>query len=143
MPELPDVTVYVEAVARRVVGQPLAEVRLSTPFLLRTVDPPLSDLIGKRVRGVERLGKRIVVELGDDLFIVIHLMIAGRLHWYARGGRKAKGGKGGLAAFEFPDGVLTLTEAGTKRRASLHIVRGRDALSQFARGGLEIFEPLA
>jgi formamidopyrimidine-DNA glycosylase len=140
MPELPDITVYVEALTRRVVGEPLSEVRLSTPFLLRTVDPPLSAPIGKRVVGVERLGKRIVFALDDDLFVVLHLMIAGRLHWKSRGGKPAKGGKGGLAAFEFPNGTLTLTEAGTKRRASLHIVRGRAALAQFARGGAEVFD---
>ncbi|MEO7083612.1 MAG: DNA-formamidopyrimidine glycosylase family protein [Gemmatimonadaceae bacterium] len=140
MPELPDITVYVEALARRVVGEQLTEVRLSTPFLLRTVDPPLSELIGKRVCGIERLGKRIVFALEDDLFVVLHLMIAGRLHWKPKTAKPAKGSKSGLAAFEFPNGVLTLTEAGTKRRASLHIVRGRAALAQFARGGAEVFE---
>jgi formamidopyrimidine-DNA glycosylase len=117
MPELPDITVYVEALRRRIVGEPLVEVRLNTPFLLRSVEPPLSDLIGKHVRGVERSGKRIVIELDDDYFIVLHLMIAGRLHWKARG---AKGkGRADLAAFEFPAGTLSLTEAGTKRRASI------------------------
>ncbi len=140
MPELPDITVYVEALARRVVSERLTEVRLSTPFLLRTVDPPLSELIGKRVCGIERLGKRIVFALEDDLFVVLHLMIAGRLHWKPKTAKPAKGSKSGLAAFEFPNGVLTLTEAGTKRRASLHIVRGRAALAQFARGGAEVFE---
>jgi formamidopyrimidine-DNA glycosylase len=144
MPELPDITVYVEALRRRVVGQPLTEVRLSTPFLLRTVDPPLSELIGKRVLDVTRLGKRIVFELEGELFVVLHLMIAGRLHWKTRTPKPAKGaksgGKNGLAAFEFPTGVLTLTEAGTKRRASLHVARGRAALAQFARGGAEIFD---
>jgi formamidopyrimidine-DNA glycosylase len=142
MPELPDITVYVEALRRRVVGEPLDEVRLSTPFLLRTVDPPLSELIGKRVLAVERLGKRIVFELEDSLFVVLHLMIAGRLHWKARSTKATKakgGGKSGLAALEFPTGVLTLTEAGTKRRASLHLVRGRAALAEFARGGAEVF----
>jgi formamidopyrimidine-DNA glycosylase len=140
MPELPDITVYVEALRRRVVGKPLTEIRLSTPFLLRTVDPPLSELVGKEVVGVERLGKRIVFELEDDLFVVLHLMIAGRLHWKPSGGKPAKSGKSGLAAFEFPNGVLTLTEAGTKRRASLHLARGRSALAQFARGGAEVFD---
>jgi formamidopyrimidine-DNA glycosylase len=144
MPELPDITVYVEALRRRVVGEPLTEVRLSTPFLLRTVDPPLSELIGKRVVDVTRLGKRIVFELEDELYIVLHLMIAGRLHWKTRATKPTKGAKGGgkngLAAFEFPAGVLTLTEAGTKRRASLHLARGRAALTQFARGGAEVFD---
>ena len=135
MPELPDITVYVEALRRRIVGQPLEEVRLKTPFLLRTVEPPLPDLIGKRVVGVERLGKRIVLEMDDDLFVIFHLMIAGRLHWKARGAKG--GGRSNLAELEFPTGVLSLTEAGTKRRASLHLVRGRDGLAEFKRGGLE------
>jgi formamidopyrimidine-DNA glycosylase len=138
MPELPDITIYVEALRRRIVGEPLDEVRLNTPFLLRTVEPPLSDLIGKRVCAVERLGKRIVMELDADYFVVLHLMIAGRLHWKPRG---AKGkGRGDLAAFEFPSGTLTLTEAGSKRRASLSVVRGTAALEQFARGGLEVLD---
>jgi formamidopyrimidine-DNA glycosylase len=135
VPELPDITVYVEALRHRVVGQPLEEVRLKTPFLLRTVEPPLGDLIGKRVIAVERLGKRIILEMDDELFVVIHLMIAGRLHWKAKGAKA--GGRNDLAAFEFPAGVLSLTEAGTKRRASLHLVRGRDGLADFRRGGLE------
>jgi formamidopyrimidine-DNA glycosylase len=138
MPELPDITVYVEALARRVVGQPLTEVRLGTPFLLRTVDPPLAAVVDKRVVDVGRLGKRVVIGLDDELFIVIHLMIAGRLHWKPRG---AKGGKkSDLAAFEFPNGTLTLTEAGTKRRASLHLVRGEAGLADFRRGGLEVLD---
>lgn len=139
MPELPDITVYVEALAQRVAGQPLEEVRLKTPFLLRTVDPPLDELIGRRVTGVERLGKRIVFALEGELFIVLHLMIAGRLHWKARGA-KAGGGRGALAEFVFPNGLLTLTEAGTKRRASLYLVRGRDGLVEHGRGGLEVLD---
>jgi len=135
VPELPDITVYVEALRRRVVGQPLEEIRLKTPFLLRTVEPPLADLIGKRVVAVERLGKRIAIESDGELFIIIHLMIAGRLHWKAKGAKA--GGRNDLAAFEFPTGILSLTEAGTKRRASLHLVRGRDGLAEFSRGGLE------
>jgi formamidopyrimidine-DNA glycosylase len=135
VPELPDITVYVEALLRRLVGQPLEEIRLKTPFLLRTVEPPLADLIGKRVVAVERLGKRIAIELDGELFIVIHLMIAGRLHWKAKGAKA--GGRNDLAAFEFPTGILSLTEAGTKRRASLHLVRRRDGLAEFRRGGLE------
>ena len=138
MPELPDITVYVEALRRRIIGQPLDEVRLKTPFLLRTVDPPLADLIGKHVVVVERLGKRIILELDDELFVAIHLMIAGRLHWKARGAKS--GGRSDLAAFEFPSGILSLTEAGTKRRASLHLVRGRAGLAEFKRGGLEPLE---
>jgi len=138
MPELPDITVYVEAIARRILGQPVTEIKLGTPFLLRTVDPPLTDLIDKRVVDVGRLGKRVVIGLEDELFIVIHLMIAGRLHWKPRGGKGAK--KSDLAAFEFPNGTLTLTEAGTKRRASLHVVRGRAGLVDLQRGGLEVLD---
>lgn len=138
MPELPDITVYVEAIAKRVLGEPIEAVRLATPFLLRTVDPPLETIIGKRVTGVERVGKRIVLALDDDLFVVIHLMIAGRLHWKDRAAKS--GGRNELAAFAFPNGMLTLTEAGTTRRASLHVVRGRSALAQFGRGGLEVLD---
>lgn len=138
MPELPDITVYVEALQRRVVGQPLDEVRLKTPFLLRTVEPPLEALIGKRVVAVERLGKRIVFELEHELFVVIHLMIAGRLHWTARGAKGSR--RASLAAFEFDSGTLTLTEAGSKRRASLYLVQGRMALTEHDRGGLEVLE---
>lgn len=137
MPELPEIVAYVEALQQRVVGQPIVEVRLKTPFLLRTVEPPLDELINRVVRSVGRSGKRIVIGLEGDLFIVLHLMIAGRLHWKARG---AKAGRAGLAAFEFPTGTLTLTEAGTKRRASLYLARGADSLAQFERGGLEVFD---
>ncbi|HMC56127.1 MAG TPA: DNA-formamidopyrimidine glycosylase family protein [Gemmatimonadaceae bacterium] len=136
MPELPDITVYVEALQARVVDQPLDEVRIGRPFLLRTVDPPLSEVAGKAARSVHRIGKRIAIGLDDDLFLVLHLMIAGRLHWLGRGKRVPKNV---LAAFEFANGTLTLTEAGSKKRASLHVVR-RDALPQFARGGLEPLE---
>lgn len=138
MPELPDIVAYVEALQQRVVGQPIVEVRLKTPFLLRTVEPPLDELINRVVRSVGRSGKRIVIGLEGDLFIVLHLMIAGRLHWKARGAKA--GGRAGLAAFEFPTGTLTLTEAGTKRRASLYLARGADSLAQFERGGLEVFD---
>lgn len=137
MPELPDITVYVEALERRIVGQPIEEIRLSTPFLLRTVEPPLAALIGKRVVGVERLGKRIAIVMEDDLFLVLHLMIAGRLHWKPRG---AKAGRKGLADLVFPNGTLTLTEAGTKRRASLYVVRGREGLEPHTRGGMEVLD---
>jgi len=138
MPELPDITVYMEALASRLVGQPLERVRIPKPFLLRSVDPPLSAATGKRVTGVRRMGKRIVLELEDDLFLVIHLMIAGRLRWVPAGGKVP--GKIGLAAFDFPNGTLILTEAGSKRRASLWLVRGEDSLDQFARGGLEVLD---
>jgi len=138
MPELPDITVYIEALTTRVVGQPLERVRIAKPFLLRSVDPPISAANGKRVTGVRRMGKRIVLELGDDLFLVIHLMIAGRLRWVPSGGKVP--GKIGLAAFDFPNGTLILTEAGSKRRASLWLVRGEDSLEQFERGGLEVMD---
>jgi formamidopyrimidine-DNA glycosylase len=135
MPELPDVTVYVEALERRIVGAVLEEVRLDNPFVLRSVDPPLAELYGRRVIGVRRMGKRVVVELDDGLFLVIHLMIAGRFQW-TDAGSKAKP-KRGLAAFHFTTGMLVLTEAGSKRRASLHAVRGGAQLAQHDRGGLE------
>jgi formamidopyrimidine-DNA glycosylase len=137
MPELPDITVYVEAVERRVVGQPLREARLNTPFLLRTVDPPLDEFVGKTVRSVRRLGKRIAFEMDGDLFMVLHLMIAGRLHWKTPSAKQARAD---LAAFEFPNGTLTLTEAGSKRRASLYLLRGSEGLAEFQRGGLEVLD---
>jgi formamidopyrimidine-DNA glycosylase len=138
MPELPDITLYLEALTTRVVGQVLDGVRLQTPFLLRSVEPPVSELTGRRVVGVRRLGKRIVIELGGDLYAVIHLMIAGRLHWKPKGAKVS--GRIDLAAFDFSTGTLTLTEAGTTRRASLHIVRGEHDLAQFDRGGLEVLD---
>ena len=138
MPELPDITVYVEALQSRLRGHELTEVRLGTPFLLRTVDPPLTEIVHKRVRDVTRSGKRIIIGFDDELFAVFHLMIAGRLHWKPRSNKPPR--KTDLAAFEFPNGTLTLTEAGTKRRASLHLVRGTAGLSDFARGGLEVLE---
>jgi formamidopyrimidine-DNA glycosylase len=138
MPELPDITVYVEALQSRLAGQELIEVRLGTPFLLRTVEPPLNSIVHKRVRGVRRSGKRIIIELDNDLYAVFHLMIAGRLHWKPRSNKPPR--KTDLAAFEFPTGTLTLTEAGTKRRASLHLVRGEAGLADFARGGLEVLD---
>jgi formamidopyrimidine-DNA glycosylase len=138
MPELPDITVYIEALASRIVGQPLERIRIAKPFLLRSVDPPISAAEGQRVTGLRRMGKRIVVELQDDLFLVIHLMIAGRLRWVPAGGKVP--GKIGLAAFDFPNGTLILTEAGSKRRASLWLVRGEQGLEQFARGGLEVLD---
>ena len=137
MPELPDVTVYLEALERRIMGARLERVRLLTPFVLRSVDPPLSAATGKAVVGFRRLGKRIVIALEDDLFLVIHLMIAGRLHWKPAGARPP--GKIGLAAFDFSTGTLILTEAGTKRRASLEVVRGEVALREHDPGGIDVF----
>jgi len=134
MPELPDITVYVEALEARIVGQPLAELRIDSPFLLRTVEPPLTSVAGKRVVGVRRMAKRIVLSLEDDLRIVLHLMIAGRLHWLTLTKRVPRNI---IAAFEFGNGTLTLTEAGTKKRASLHLVRGDASLAAFERGGLD------
>jgi formamidopyrimidine-DNA glycosylase len=136
MPELPDVTVYVEALERRIPGERLEDVRLASPFLLRSVEPPLGAVRGRTVSGVRRLGKRIVIGLDAELFLVLHLMIAGRLHWRARGARPP--GKVGLAAFDFASGTLVLTEAGSKRRASLHVVCGEEALRDLDPGGLEV-----
>ena len=136
MPELPDVVVYCEALAARIRGRTLARVRVLSPFVLRTAVPPIGDVEGKRVVNVERLGKRIVIALEDDLFLVIHLMIAGRLRWLADGAKPP--GRITLALFEFSTGRLAFTEAGTKRRASLHVVRGESALAQFDMGGLDV-----
>ena len=138
MPELPDILVYLEALQRRIVGRPLEAVRLGSPFLLRSVDPPLSAVHGRTVTGLRRLGKRIVIDLDGELFLVLHLMIAGRLRWKERGAKIPR--RLGQAAFDFPNGTLLLTEAGTKRRASLHAVRGEGALTSFQRGGLEVLE---
>lgn len=138
MPELPDVEAYVAALRDRVPGRPLVRVRLGSPFLLRTVEPPLSALAGRRVTEVFRMGKRIVLGLEGDGFLAIHLMIAGRLHWKEAGARLP--GKVGLAALDFPDGTLTLTEAGSKRRAALHAFASRDALRALDRGGIEPLE---
>lgn len=140
MPELPDVTIYVEAIAARVVDCPLLAYAILSPFILRTVDPSLEDLIGRQVTGVERLGKRIVIAFEEELFVVIHLMIAGRFRWIDAAVRQKVPARIALARFEFASGTLVLTEAGTKRRASLHLVRGRDALVQFDRGGLEVLD---
>jgi len=138
VPELPDIVVYVEALRERLPGLLLERLRLRSPFLLRSVQPPPEEVEGRRVTGLRRLGKRIVLELEDDLFLVLHLMIAGRLHW--RKPRAALPGRSGLAAFDFPSGTLTLTEAGSKRRAALHIVRGAAALARHDPGGLEPLE---
>ena len=135
MPELPDVTVYLEALQSRLLGKILRKVRLASPFVLRTYEPTPRDVEGRRILELRRLGKRIVLGLEDDLFIVIHLMIAGRFKWLASGAKLP--GKIGLAAFDFDEGTLVLTEAGSKRRASIHIVRGEEALREHERGGLE------
>jgi len=142
VPELPDIVVYIEALEKRILGQTLEGVRLVSPFLLRTVDPPLASAYGKRVRELRRIGKRIAIGLDagadDRLWLVLHLMIAGRLHWQKRGAKISR--PRGLAAFDFPNGTLTWTEAGSQKRASLHVVRGEAALSALDPGGLEVLE---
>jgi formamidopyrimidine-DNA glycosylase len=143
MPELPDVVVYLEALAPRVLGQPLERVRLGSPFLLRSVEPPVSSVEGRRVVGLRRLGKRLVFALEGDLFLVLHLMVAGRLRWQpveAGKPRAAVPKKVGLAAFDFETGTLLLTEASPKKRASLHVVAGEAGLSPHDRGGLEVLD---
>ena len=135
MPELPDVTVYCEALEERIGGGVLERVRLSSPFLLRTAVPPIGEAEGRRIVGVRRLGKRIVIALEGEFYLVLHLMIAGRLRWLAAGTKPP--GRITLAIFEFSSGRLAFTEAGTKRRASLHLVRGADALAQFEMGGID------
>jgi formamidopyrimidine-DNA glycosylase len=138
MPELPDIELYLHALQPRIVGQPLEKVRLASPFLVRSFDPPVDAAVGRMVVGVRRMGKRIVWVFGDDLFFVFHLMIAGRFRWKERGAKIPA--KLGLAAFDFPAGTLLLTEAGTKRQASLHAVRGVEHLLAHDRGGLEVME---
>ena len=138
MPELPDVTVYIDTLRPRILGEEIRGARALNPFVLRTVSPPLSAAVGRRVRTISRLGKRIVIGADDALYIVIHLMIAGRLRW--REGGKTIAGKLAQAAFDFDRGTLYLTEAGSKRRASIHVVEGADALAQFDRGGLEVLD---
>jgi formamidopyrimidine-DNA glycosylase len=136
VPELPDLAVYRDAIAARVIGEPLTHVHIDNPFVLRTAVPPFTDAEGKRVRDVRRMGKRLVLVLDDELFLVLHLMIAGRLRWYADGGKPPK--RITLARLEFPPGTLAFTEAGTKRRASLHLVRGDAALAALDPRGLEV-----
>ena len=138
MPELPDIVVYIESLEARILGAALEDVRLGNPFVLRSVDPPLKEAVGMTVRGLHRLGKRIVIGLDGDLHLVIHLMIAGRLHWRAPGAKLP--GKRGLAAFDFADGTLILSEAATRKRASLHVVRGAAALAEHDPGGLEVLD---
>ena len=137
MPELPDIVLYLDALAPRIVGQRLLEVRLGSPFVLRTAVPPIASIEGALVTGVRRVGKRVVIELEGKRFLVIHLMIAGRLHWLTD---RARRGAKTLARFEFEHGALTLTEAGTKRRASIHLVEGEDALAALDPGGVEPLE---
>lgn len=137
MPELPDIVAYIEALEPRVLNQQIQGIRISSPFLLRSVDPPLSEASGKKVTNLRRLGKRIVFGLEDELFIVIHLMIAGRFHWKEK---PTKPNRQTLASFVFPSGTLTLTEAGSKKRASMYFVRGESALATHDRGGLEVLE---
>jgi formamidopyrimidine-DNA glycosylase len=138
MPELPDVVVYIEALDARIRGARLERVRLASPFVLRSVDPPLATAHGRTVTGLRRLGKRIVIELEGGLFLLVHLMIAGRFHW-RRAGAKLPG-RIGLAALDFSTGTLAMTEAGTKRRASIHLVQGEAALSTHDPGGLEVLD---
>lgn len=138
MPELPEIELYVRALRQRIRGRPLERIRIATPSLLRTVDPPVSAVTGRTVREVSRLGKRIVFDMGDDLFLVIHLMVSGRFRWKPKGTPVPR--KMGHAAFDFPDGTLLLTEASTKKRASLHVVKGADAVKALHRGGIEPLE---
>lgn len=138
MPELPDIAAYIGALEPRIVGQPLQRVRLASPFLLRTVHPPVQQLESRSVRELRRIGKRIVIGIDGDLWLVLHLMIAGRLHWRLREAKLA--GRNSLAAFDFPSGSLVLTEAGSKRRASLHVLAGEEGLRSVDPGGIEIFE---
>jgi formamidopyrimidine-DNA glycosylase len=135
VPELPDVEIYIEALVPRVVGERLGRVRIRSPFLLRSVEPPLTAIMGRKVTGLRRLGKRIVFGFESDLFLVLHLMIAGRLHWKPAGTGIQR--KVGLAAFDFPRGTLTLTEASTRKRASLYVVQGTEALAAHDPGGME------
>ncbi|MGA8490368.1 MAG: DNA-formamidopyrimidine glycosylase family protein [Terriglobales bacterium] len=137
MPELPDIAAYIRALESRIVGRPIEHIRLSNPFLLRTVQPPLTDVEGRIVRELRRIGKRIAIGVEGDLWLVLHLMIAGRLHWRPRAAKMA--GRKTLAAFDFPHGSLVLTEAGTKHRASLYVLAGEQALQSIDPGGIDVF----
>jgi formamidopyrimidine-DNA glycosylase len=137
MPELPDIAAYISALELRVVGKPLERVRLASAFLLRTIEPPVASVESRVVRELRRVGKRIAIGMEGDLWVVLHLMIAGRLHW--RPPQVKLAGRQNLAAFDFPDGSLTLTEAGTKRRAALHILRGEEGLRSIDPGGIDVF----
>ncbi len=138
MPELPDVAAYISALSARIVGQPLLKITIAKPFVLRTIAPPVGELEGKTVLELRRVGKRIAVRFGEDNWLVLHLMIAGRLHWKPgeRGGARPRST---LATLQFPNGRLTLTEAGAKRRASIHVIRGEEALAALDRGGIDVF----
>jgi formamidopyrimidine-DNA glycosylase len=138
MPELPDLTVYLEALHQRIVGQPLERALILSPFLLRTALPPIQNAEGRRVQAVRRIGKRLAIGLEDELWLVFHLMIAGRLHWFAHGAALSR--RSALARLQFGSGTLTLTEAGTKRRASLHLLQGEDALRRQDPGGIEVLQ---
>jgi formamidopyrimidine-DNA glycosylase len=138
MPELPDIVVYIEALEKRILGQPLRKVRISAPFLLRTADPPVAACEGGKVTAIRRIGKRIAIGLEGELWMVLHLMIAGRLHWKKAG--IGLSSRNHLAAFDFDHGSLLLTEAGTKRRAALHVVAGNAGLEAIGRGGLEVLD---
>ena|SRR5438270_3858107 len=137
MPELPDIAAYITALEKRIIGRPLQRIRLASPFLLRTVQPPLAAAEGRTVEKLRRIGKRIAIGLEEDLWVVLHLMIAGRLHWRDAGVKLA--GRQNLAAFDFPEGSLVLTEAGSKKRASLHVVSGEEGLQAFDAGGIDVF----
>jgi formamidopyrimidine-DNA glycosylase len=137
MPELPDIAAYLSALEARIVGEPLQRVRINSAFLLRTAEPPIADAAGHTVTALRRIGKRVAIGLDNDLWLVLHLMIAGRLHWKAPGAKLS--GRNNLAAFDFPDGSLVLTEAGTKRRASLHVLKGEAALESADPGGIDVF----
>jgi|SRR5947209_7324341 len=136
MPELPDITAYIGALESRISGQVIQHIRLASPFLLRTVQPPLMDVEGRVVRELRRIGKRIAIGVDGDLWVVLHLMIAGRLHWRATGAKLA--GRNSLAAFDFPNGSLVLTEAGSKRRASLYVIEGEDGVRAMDPGGIDV-----
>jgi formamidopyrimidine-DNA glycosylase len=137
MPELPDISAYLSALEERIVGQPLEHVRIASAFLLRTAEPPVTDVEGHRVRELRRIGKRIAIGFDNDVWLVLHLMIAGRLHWRTRGAKLA--GRSALAAFDFPSGSMVLTEAGTKRRASLYVFKGEEPLQSADPGGIDVF----
>jgi formamidopyrimidine-DNA glycosylase len=137
MPELPDIAAYIHALGPRIIGQRLEHIRITSPFLLRTVKPPVSDAEGRAARELRRIGKRIAIGLDDDFWLVLHLMIAGRLHWRAPGAKL--GGRQTLAAFDFPNGSLVLTEAGAKRRASLHVLHSEESLRAIDPGGIDVF----
>ena len=141
MPELPDIVAYISALEPRIVGQPLERIRLASPFLLRTAQPPLAGVEGRTVRELRRIGKRIAIGVEQDLWLVLHLMIAGRLHWRAPEAKLA--GRQSLAAFDFPNGSLVLTEAGTKHRTSLHVLSGEASLLSVDAGGIDIFSAIS